>query len=99
MQIDSIPKRFSNIQSVDDKIPNDIMDTLLPDDLKIFLFNKLRTKLQPMTKDVNSISMYLLNYDNIQIITALNDMEFLNCLIGKINRELIDYNKLSKEEK
>ena len=49
-----------------------IIDTLLPDDLKTFLFNKLRIKLQPLTKEENVISRYMLNFDNIQIVTALN---------------------------
>ena len=93
-----MPKRFPQVKSAYEKIDTNIIDKYLPDDLKIFLLYKLRHKLQPFTNDVNKMAQHMLNFDDIQIITALNDSEFITLLIGRINQEMILYQSLDENQ-
>ena len=40
----------------------------------------------------------MLNFDNIQIITALNDSEFMKYLVTKINNQLLQHMQLPKNQ-
>ena len=99
IEIDSVPRRYPKLQNIDDKIDKNIINTYLPDDLKLLLFEKLRCRLQPITKEPVIMAQFMLNFDSIQVITALNDNEFMNQLIGRINPELTKYNQMEKEDK
>ena len=73
---------------------NKMMDHLYNDRFKILL-RILRTRIQPYNPDkCNEVAMYMMNYDHIQIIAALNNQELLFQFISNI---ILVYNHIKNE--